>query len=181
MLTQTHSNPAREKADEEALILGLWPVVVGERVATRTRAVGLFGATLVVETAAQDWRRQLARMTGTIVDKLNAGAGKTVVQDIEFRLAVKIADFKSRLSEHLRLVRRGHEVVIKDRETPIARVIPYQTKTEELIVRPPTRPLRDLRRLPGVKAKKLKPGDLDRALRATKSDWLDQWLSERHT
>jgi hypothetical protein len=48
-----------------------------------------------------------------------------------------------------------------------------ETKGEELIVRPLTRPLKDLRRLPGVKAKKLKPGDLDRALRATKRDWID--------
>jgi prevent-host-death family protein len=94
---------------------------------------------------------------------------------------VKIADFKSHLSEHLRRVRLGHEVVIKDRETPIARVVPYQTKGEELLVRPPTRPLKDLRRLPGVKAKKLKPGDLDRALRATKSDSLDSWLSAKRT
>jgi capsid protein len=48
-------------------------------------------------------------------------------------------------------------------------------------VRPPTRPLKDLRRLPGVKAKKLKPGDLDRALRAIKSDRPDPWLSAKRT
>lgn len=43
---------------------------------------------------------------------------------------VKIAELKSRLSEHLRQVRRGHTLTILDRKTPIARVIPYDEKTE---------------------------------------------------
>lgn len=38
---------------------------------------------------------------------------------------VKIADFKSRLSEHLRFVRGGDEIVILDRQTPIAKVSSY--------------------------------------------------------
>ena len=37
---------------------------------------------------------------------------------------VKIADFKARLSEHLRYVRRGHRLTILDRDTPIASVAP---------------------------------------------------------
>ena len=89
MLPQVYRQLVRENADEEALLLALWPVVAGGRVAARTRAVRLFGATLVVETAAQDWRRQLARMTRQIVDQLNAAAGKVVVKDVEFRVAVK--------------------------------------------------------------------------------------------
>ena len=89
MLPQVYRRLTREKADEEMLLLGLWPVVVGQRVAARTRAVRLFGATLIDEAVAQDWRRQLARMTTQIVDKLNQAAGKVLVQDIEFRVAVK--------------------------------------------------------------------------------------------
>lgn len=38
---------------------------------------------------------------------------------------VKIAELKSHLSEHLRQVKRGHTLIILDRNTPIARVIPY--------------------------------------------------------
>jgi len=37
---------------------------------------------------------------------------------------VRIADFKARLSEHLRYVRRGHGVTILDRDTPVAQVLP---------------------------------------------------------
>ena len=35
-----------------------------------------------------------------------------------------IADLKARLSEYLRLVRRGDTVTILDRETPVARIVP---------------------------------------------------------
>lgn len=44
---------------------------------------------------------------------------------------VKIADLKSHLSEHLRQVRRGHTLIILDRKTPIARVVPYSDDTQE--------------------------------------------------
>ena len=55
---------------------------------------------------------------------------------------VRIADFKSRLSEHLRQVRRGYTLTVMDRNTPIARVIPYEEHGGVLQVRfpPPQHP-----------------------------------------
>lgn len=38
---------------------------------------------------------------------------------------VGIADLKAHLSEHLRKVRRGHTLTVVDRETPVARIVPY--------------------------------------------------------
>jgi prevent-host-death family protein len=49
--------------------------------------------------------------------------------------AVKIAELKARLSEHLRAVRRGESVTVLDRETPIARIVPI-TRGPSLVVRP---------------------------------------------
>ena len=40
---------------------------------------------------------------------------------------IGVADLKARLSEHLRTVRGGEEVVVMDRETPVARIVPYAT------------------------------------------------------
>jgi hypothetical protein len=40
-------------------------------------------------------------------------------------LSVRIADLKSRISEHLRKVRAGWSMTIFDRDTPIARIVPY--------------------------------------------------------
>ena len=52
---------------------------------------------------------------------------------------VKIAVLKARLSEHLRQVRRGETYTVMDRETPIARLLPYGADAEALRVRKPLR------------------------------------------
>jgi prevent-host-death family protein len=41
--------------------------------------------------------------------------------------AVKIAELRDRLSEHLRAVERGAEVVVTDRGRPIARIVPFSS------------------------------------------------------
>lgn len=50
---------------------------------------------------------------------------------------VGIAELKSRLSEHLREVRRGRTVTVLDRGRPVARLAPFDGATEPLVVRPP--------------------------------------------
>jgi prevent-host-death family protein len=52
---------------------------------------------------------------------------------------IKIAALKARLSEHLRQVRRGEAYTVMDRETPIARLVPYGSEAEPLRVRKPLR------------------------------------------
>ena len=41
-------------------------------------------------------------------------------------IGIRIADLKSRLSEHLRTVRGGRSLTILDRDTPIARIVPWK-------------------------------------------------------
>jgi prevent-host-death family protein len=50
---------------------------------------------------------------------------------------VGIAELKSRLSEHLRRVRRGRPLVVYDRDTPIAEIVPYRAEGPVLTIRPP--------------------------------------------
>jgi prevent-host-death family protein len=38
---------------------------------------------------------------------------------------IGIADLKAHLSEHLRRVRGGRTITILDRDTPVARIVPY--------------------------------------------------------
>jgi prevent-host-death family protein len=64
---------------------------------------------------------------------------------------VGIADLKARLSEHLRAVRNGGTVTVLDRDTPIARIVPYAAPPLE--VRKARRRLRDLK-LPPKPAKR---------------------------
>jgi prevent-host-death family protein len=57
---------------------------------------------------------------------------------------VKISEFKAHLSEYLRHVRRGHTVEVMDRDTPVARVVPYEERPSGLVVRPATGKMSDL-------------------------------------
>lgn len=61
---------------------------------------------------------------------------------------VRIAELKARLSEYLRAVRRGQEVTVLDRETPIARIVPYRDDATSLKVRPPLAGSPPLNRVP---------------------------------
>ena len=56
---------------------------------------------------------------------------------------VRIADLKARLSKYLRAVRNGGTVTVLDRDTPVARIVPYTAQPLE--VRKAKRRLRDLR------------------------------------
>lgn len=55
-------------------------------------------------------------------------------------MKTKIAEFKAQLSYYLKVVRSGKEVTVMDRETPIARVVPYRTERgKRLSIHPATR------------------------------------------
>jgi antitoxin (DNA-binding transcriptional repressor) of toxin-antitoxin stability system len=59
---------------------------------------------------------------------------------VDYRMTmngVRIADLKSRLSEHLRKVRGGSSLTILDRDTPIARIVPWKAGNGSLKVRAP--------------------------------------------
>ncbi len=45
---------------------------------------------------------------------------------------IKIAQLKSHLSAYLRQVQKGEKIVVTDRDTPIAQVIPYTAGAERL-------------------------------------------------
>jgi prevent-host-death family protein len=46
--------------------------------------------------------------------------------------AVRIAELKARLSEHLRAVRKGRTLTVLDRNTPVARIVPYAAEPVEI-------------------------------------------------
>ena len=64
---------------------------------------------------------------------------------------VGIAELKARLSEHLRSVRNGGTLTVLDRNTPIARIVPYAAQPLE--IRKAKRRLRDLK-LPSKPSKR---------------------------
>ena len=54
------------------------------------------------------------------------------------KTTARVADLKAHLSAYLREVRRGGEVEVYDRDTPVARIVPYEAPGR-LVVRGPSR------------------------------------------
>ena len=78
----------------------------------------------------------------------------------------------------MRAVRQGDTVIVKDRLTPVARLIPYTPPVRRLGSVLPSRSLRQVEaRLRKARPVRLKPGALDRAIQETKQEWLDKWLA----
>ena len=42
--------------------------------------------------------------------------------------AVNIADLKANLSSYLEQVADGHEIIVRNRKKPVARIVPFETK-----------------------------------------------------
>ena len=84
----------------------------------------------------------------------------TTYDYIEVMKTVKIADLKSHLSAYLKEVRSGHELIVADRDTPVARISPIPREREKLQVRKALRPWATVRDIKGVKlAKPVDPLD----------------------
>jgi prevent-host-death family protein len=68
---------------------------------------------------------------------------------------VKVSELKAKLSAHLAEVRNGETVVVCDRNTPIARLVPVdEPGSEGLRIEPAKGPLPPLRALPKVRLRR---------------------------
>jgi len=68
----------------------------------------------------------------------------------------KVAELKAHLSEYLAQVRRGETVVVCDRNTPIARLIPFGEDLDGFRLEEPASPRSDLKKLRGVRLRRAK-------------------------
>jgi len=68
---------------------------------------------------------------------------------------VKIAEFKTHLSSHLKQVRQGKEIIILDRKQPIAKVMPLVDRKKQLLIVRKAKTKGGLKKLrfKGIKAK----------------------------
>ncbi len=62
-------------------------------------------------------------------------------------VAVKISDFKAHLAKYLKQVKKGQEVEILDRGTPVARVVPFSLEETTAAIQAPTKRPEDLGKL----------------------------------
>ena len=80
----------------------------------------------------------------------------------------KVSELKARLSEYLAGVRQGGTVVVYDRVTPIARLVPIgdEGEADALEIVEPTAPIRELKAIKPVRLRR--SIDLDRLLRESR-------------
>ena len=65
----------------------------------------------------------------------------------------KVAELKAHLSDYLASVRAGDAVLVCDRNTPIARIVPYDERDDGFVVHEAQRPS-ELRAVRGVKPRR---------------------------
>jgi len=80
----------------------------------------------------------------------------------------KISELKARLSAYLAEVRSGGEVLVYDRATPIARIVPFDAERDDLDLIPASLPPSTLKRVKGVRPRKRI--DVDRLLAELRRD-----------
>jgi hypothetical protein len=80
--------PSSRGLTDEELALAAWPAAVGKRLAARTNAVSLVRNRLVVEVEDSVWQRQLFTLRSQILQQMENAAGRRVVEELEFRVAL---------------------------------------------------------------------------------------------
>ncbi len=73
---------------DEQIALASWRVAVGERLASRTNPIALVRDRLVVEVEDAVWQRQLFTLRSQIMRQLENAAGRRIVEQLEFRIAL---------------------------------------------------------------------------------------------
>jgi prevent-host-death family protein len=82
--------------------------------------------------------------------------------------STNVSELKAKLSAFLAEVRRGGTVIVYDRSTPIARLVPFQEEPDDLALIEPSGTPVDVKRLKPVRLKKRI--DLDQILREMRGD-----------
>ena len=79
-----------------------------------------------------------------------------------------VSELKAKLSAYLAEVRRGGTVLVYDRSTPIARLVPFQEEPDDLVLIEASASTSDLKRIKGVRPNKRI--DLDKLLQETRGN-----------
>jgi prevent-host-death family protein len=66
----------------------------------------------------------------------------------------KVSELKARLSAYLKSVRNGETVVVLDRLTPIARLVPIEPNADDFVIEEPRRPASELRKIRPIQLRK---------------------------
>ena len=66
----------------------------------------------------------------------------------------KVSELKANLSSYLAAVRRGETVLVTDRVTPIALLVPYKEADDGLVIEEPAAPPAGLKNVRGIRPRR---------------------------
>jgi prevent-host-death family protein len=90
--------------------------------------------------------------------------------------SVGIAELKAHLSDYVRAAQKGKEFIVKDRDTPVAKLTPVGLPRPALPVIRATRSMAEVERmLDAAPHKSVPDAAIDRAIHKNKQDVSDQW------
>ncbi|MBO9542467.1 DUF721 domain-containing protein [bacterium] len=76
-----------EDAVAAGRVFALWPTIVGEAIAARTRPRFLRGGVLFVEAASSAWANELTMLKPRILKALDQHLGKGLIRDVRYQVA----------------------------------------------------------------------------------------------
>lgn len=94
---------------------------------------------------------------------------------------VGIAELKAHLSEYVRAAQKGGEIIIKDRQTPVAKLVPIEQPQMIGEIRRATRSLAEVQRMLNTAPldKPMPPETFQRILDEERADRSDEWITAR--
>jgi predicted nucleic acid-binding Zn ribbon protein len=84
MIASFRKSPNWDEQMDLQLLQKLWPTLVGHRLASVTTVVALHGSRAVLNVPDQIWRKQLIRMRGQLLAKMNEPWPAQLITEIEF-------------------------------------------------------------------------------------------------
>lgn len=94
---------------------------------------------------------------------------------------IGIAELKAHLSEYVRAAQKGGEIIIKDRQTPVAKLVPIEQPQMLGEIRRATRSVAEVERMLDARPPEppMPQGTLQRILDEERADRSDEWISAR--
>jgi predicted nucleic acid-binding Zn ribbon protein len=84
MIAQFRRSPSWDAQLDLQLLQKLWPALVGPDLAAATKVVALQGSLAVLNVPDKIWRRQLLKMKGKLLARMNEPWASTMITDIAF-------------------------------------------------------------------------------------------------
>ncbi len=87
--------PQKELPLEE-IVRAAWTHLVGQQIAARSHVFRLYRETLIVHVPDQNWQKQLHRLEGRVLARINRLLGRTLITALDFRVDQNLVQGRSK-------------------------------------------------------------------------------------